>query len=74
MIYEHKKHKCNFYIKIAEAIECTNMRVNENVVIYTYKDSWFNVIRIKLIKLLLPKDIFIREAKEFDEKFIKIEN
>lgn len=54
MKYIHKKTG-NIYRLLAFATDCTNIRDGENVIVYRLEDN--------------AHDIYVRNAKEFNEKF-----
>jgi hypothetical protein len=56
MIYRHKKTG-NLYEKVIDAIDCTNDRDGTEVVIYRKADEG------------LDAQLFVRERREFEEKF-----
>ena len=72
MIYINNKNK-NDYRIITEGIDCNNDKNNDLTVLYTYNSGFLLKIRLFIIGLLLPNDIFVRNYFEFNEKFTKLE-
>ena len=57
------------YRKVGEAIDCNNDRNNDLTVIYTRNEGLFLRLRLFLIKLLMPSEVFVRIYVEFNQKF-----
>lgn len=57
------------YRKVGEAIDCNNDRNNDLTVIYTRNEGLFLRLRLFLIKLLMPGEVFVRTYVEFNQKF-----
>lgn len=59
------------YRQVTEAIDCNNDRNNDLTVIYTRDEGFLIRLRLFLIKLLMPKEVFVRTYVEFNQKFTK---
>lgn len=70
MRYRNKKLQ-SYYRKVVEGIDCNNDRNNDLTVIYTRDEGILLRLRLFLIKLLMPNEVFIRSYVEFNEKFIE---
>lgn len=68
MGYRHKKTG-RLYDILAMGLDCTNSRADTKVVIYWRKRWWTRIARA----LLASGMVFVREGKEFSEKFEKVE-
>lgn len=70
MKYRNNKLGSN-YRQVAEAIDCNNDRNNDLTIIYTRDEGFLIKVRLFIIKLLMPKEIFVRTYVEFNAKFTK---
>lgn len=64
MSYVHKK-TWNLYDVLVVGVEATNSREDERVVIYWRKCWWTWIVKALLTKQM----VFVREKKEFKDKF-----
>ena len=68
MNYRHKKSGHSYDI-LALGLDCTNSRADTKVIIYWRKRWWTRIVRA----LLAGGLVFVRDGREFSEKFEKME-
>lgn len=70
MLYRNNKLGSH-YRKVAECVDCNNDRNNDLTVIYTRNEGILLRLRLFIIKLLMPTEVFVRKYTEFHTKFTK---